>query len=268
MIVDFHSHTNESDGTLAPDALAALMTARGVEIFSITDHDSLGAYGKFEAAARARVVTGVEINTTWHDNEVHILGYRLPLHPDSALIRLLERNRDERRRRVDRMVAQMQAAGHDISVAEVVAEAKPWAALGRPHMAKALIRKGITSGIESAFRDFLRRGKPGYVPSVHITPQEAIDAIVAEGGTPVLAHPGRLKDYEIIDELAANGLRGLEVFYPAHERAHVQHFRDTATRLGLVMTAGSDFHDARYNKRGVGMDVERADIAPFLDLIA
>ena len=75
MIVDFHAHTRESDGSLEPQALVDMMTARGVEVFAITDHDSLGAFGRFEAAPGTRVVTGVEINTTWRENEVHVLGY-------------------------------------------------------------------------------------------------------------------------------------------------------------------------------------------------
>ena len=85
--------------------------------------------------------------------------------------------------------------------------------------------------------------------------------------SPVLAHPGRLKDRALIDELAPHGLRGLEVFYPLHDAQDVQIFRDLAKRYGLVMTAGMDFHDIRYHTRGVGMEVARDDIAAFLDLV-
>lgn len=267
MIVDFHSHTWESDGSLPPAELCALMLERGVTAFSITDHDTLAAYGQFDAPAHVRVVTGIEINTTYNDNEVHILGYGLPLE-DSGLNELLERNRRERRKRAEQMVAQLRSGGFDLSMADVEAEAQPGSALGRPHVAKALIRKGITADVEGTFRTMLRRGKPGYVPSHHIGPHEAIAAIVSAGGIPVLAHPGRLHDYAIIDELVQSGLRGLEVFYPSHERGQVQYFRDTAVRHGLCMTGGSDFHDIRYHKRGVGMDVEMKDIAPFLDLVS
>jgi predicted metal-dependent phosphoesterase TrpH len=124
----------------------------------------------------------------------------------------------------------------------------------------------MTENIDTAFRDILRRGKPGYVPQIYTTPQQAIDTIAAVGGIPVLAHPGRLKDYTLIDELAGNGLLGLEVFYPLHERADVELFRAKAKQYDLVMTAGMDFHDIRYHTQGVGIDVEAADIRPFLDL--
>lgn len=266
MIVDFHSHTWESDGTLSPQALCDFMAERGVRVFSVTDHDTLAAYGQFTPPPTVRVICGIEINTTYRDSEVHILGYRLPLGA-SPLTKVLERNRAARRVRVGRIVEQLRDAGHDITLAHVHAEAKDDASLGRPHVGKALVRLGIARDIETAFRSFLRRGTPGYVPSTHITPHEALDVIAASGGVAVLAHPGRLKDYAILDELAERGLQGLEVFYPTHEPMQVQYFRDRAQRYGLVMTAGSDFHDIRYHRAGVGTEVAEADIRPFLDLV-
>ncbi len=242
------------------------MHDRGVGIFSITDHDTLAAYDGLEGG-NARIVTGIEINTTYDDGEVHVLGYRLPMN-DTPLSRVLHANREARKVRIASIVDQLREAGHPIELHHVHAEAKEGASLGRPHVGKALVRLGIASNIESAFRGFLRRGTPGYVPSTHITPHEAIDAIRASGGIAVLAHPGRLRDYDIIEQLAERGLQGLEVFYPTHERMQVQYFRDLANRLGLVMTAGADFHDIRYHKRGVGMEVEQADIRPFLELTA
>ncbi|MEO6913350.1 MAG: PHP domain-containing protein [Candidatus Baltobacteraceae bacterium] len=266
MIVDFHSHTLKSDGSLTPAALSAAMHARNVSIFSITDHDTLGAYGTFDPPPNATVVTGIEINTTYNDSEVHILGYNLPLGA-CALSEVLENNRSERRVRVTKMVAQLQHAGYSITMDQVESEAQGGASLGRPHVGKALIRGGHVSDIQAAFRELLVRWKAGYVPAHHITPHRALDVINAVGGIAVLAHPGRLKDYDLIDEFALLGLHGLEVFYPTHERGQIQYFRDKAKRHNLVMTAGSDFHDIRYNKRGVGMDVDADDITPFLKLV-
>lgn len=265
MLVDFHAHTYESDGTLAPQALCDFMVERGVRYFSITDHDTLGAYGRFEAPAHVRVLPGIEINTTYRESEVHVLGYRLPLG-DSPLRAVLERNRQARRERVGRIVDQLRDAGVEIGMEDVEREATPQASLGRPHVGKALVRKGVVASIEGAFRGYLRRGTPGYVPSTHITPHQAIAAIRESGGVAVLAHPGRLKDYDLIDELAPEGLHGLEVFYPTHEVGQIAHFREKARRLGLVMTAGCDFHDIRYHTRGVGYEVDEAAIRPFLEL--
>ncbi len=266
MIVDFHSHTNASDGTLEPAQLVAAMRKRGVGIFSITDHDTLRAYDGLDAGA-ARIVPGIEINTTWRGNDVHVLGYGLPLGP-SPLVATLEHNRSARRERMRRMVTQLRGAGYDISEEQVLAESGHGHAVGRPHVAKALVRSGLVRDIDTAFRTLLGAGGAGYVPSLHITPHAAIEVIARSGGVPVLAHPGRLKDESIVDDLAAAGLIGLEVFYATHTPSQTAHYRALAARLGLVMTAGSDFHDSRWNGRGVGMDVDEDDVRSFLELVA
>ncbi|GAC1432598.1 MAG: PHP domain-containing protein [Candidatus Velthaea sp.] len=266
MTVDFHSHTNESDGTLPPAELIASMRKRGVTVFSITDHDTMRAYDGVDAEG-IRLVPGIEINTTWNGNDVHILGYGLPLGP-SKLADTLEANRGHRRTRAEQMVAQLNAAGYPLTLEAVLAESGGGHALGRPHVAKALIRAGYVSDINDAFKKLLSHGGAGYVPSLHITPLEAIDIITRSGGVPVLAHPGRLKDEAILDDLAESGLVGLEVFYPTHTPPMISHYRKKATQYGLVMTGGSDFHDIRYNTRGVGMDIDEDDIKPFLDLVA
>ena len=268
MVVDFHCHTTESDGTLAPAELGAAMRARGVEIFAISDHDSLGAFTKLNGSGGgATIVTGIELNTTYKGNEVHILGYGFPLDApeiDTAITA----NRDHRVRRAERMIEQLAAAGYALDVADVRAEAgHADSALGRPHVARALIRAGYVPDVETAFRQLLTAGKPGYVPQTYMLPHEAVALIGRSGGVAVLAHPGRLKDESIVDELVNAGLAGLEVFYATHTPGQVAHFRALAAKHNLVMTAGSDFHDLRYNPRGVGMEVDRADIAPFLERV-
>ncbi len=268
MLVDFHSHTLESDGTLEPAELAALMRTRGVSIFSVTDHDALGAYSRLgDAAMQATVVSGIELNTTYRGSEVHVLGYGFPL--DAAEIgTAITENRRHRESRAQLMVDQLNAAGVELAFDDVRAEAgNERSALGRPHVARALVRKGYAADIESAFRTLLVPGKPGYVPQLYMRPQDAVSLIARAGGAAVLAHPGRVKDESIIEELVAAGLAGIEAFYPRHEPSQVAHYRELAAFYGLVMTAGSDFHDPTYNERGVGMEVEREDIAPFLDLV-
>jgi len=266
MIVDFHSHTTESDGSLPPAELVALMRARGVRVFSITDHDTTRAYAHLDVDF-ARVVPGIEINTTWNENEVHVLGYGVPLADDSPLGRVIADNRAFRRTRMQRMIAGVNAAGYLIDEAAVLAESEDSDSVGRPHIAKALVRAGLMRDVETAFRELLVRGKPGYAPSNYITPARAIEVILESGGIPVLAHPGRLKNLDVIDELVDAGLAGLEVFYPTHDATQRAHFRAIAATHGLVMTAGSDFHDPHVNARGVGMEVDEVDIKPFLERI-
>jgi 3',5'-nucleoside bisphosphate phosphatase len=255
-----------SDGTLRPQELSDFMGGRGVEVFSISDHDTLAAYGAFTPPTGARVITGIEINTTWRENEVHVLGYGVPLGP-SPINELLEYNQAQRRIRAETMVERLRHAGYALTLEDVLRESGGALAIGRPHVAKALVRLGVVDSVDAAFKQALSRGKPGYVPQHYTTPEHAIAQIAAAGGIPVLAHPGRLKDRILIDELAGCGLRGLEVFYPLHDAADTAEFRETARRYGLVMTAGMDFHDIRYHTRGVGMEVDAQDLAPFFDLI-
>lgn len=266
MRVDFHSHSNMSDGTLSPQALADFMGERQVEMFCISDHDTLRAYDEFAAPEGSHYITGIEINTTWRENEVHVLGYNVPLGP-SPINELLEYNQAQRRGRARTMVEQIRRAGYGLTMEDVLRESDEADSVGRPHVAKALVRAGMTASVDTAFRDILGRGKAGYVPQLYTTPQQAIETIVSAGGIPVLAHPGRLKDRVLIDELAGHGLRGLEVFYPLHDSADVAEFREAARKYGLVMTAGMDFHDIRYHTLGVGMDVNDEDVAPFLELV-
>jgi predicted metal-dependent phosphoesterase TrpH len=264
--VDFHSHTTESDGSLAPAELVARMQARGVSIFSITDHDTIRAYEKIDISG-ARVVPGVEINTTYKGADIHILGYHIPVD-GSPVGDMMARNREHRRARVDTMVAGLNRIGYPVTVEAVLAESGGGHALGRPHVAKALVRAGMVRDVPAAFRELLTAGGAGYAPSHHVTPIDAIEVVRSSGGIPVLAHPGRVDDLTIVDELVDAGLAGIEVFYPTHSTQQVASFRELAAHHGLVMTAGSDFHDPRYNPRGVGMDVDDADIRPFLDLVA
>jgi len=268
VLVDFHSHTTESDGTLSPVELATTMRKRGVEIFSVTDHDSLGAYAKIgDSAGTATVVPGIELNTTYKGNEVHVLGFGFAA--DSPTVEdAISANRRERELRAEKMVAQIDRAGYTLGIDQVRAEAgHEGTALGRPHVARALVRAGYFADVNAAFRDLLVAGKPGYVPSSYMLPHQAVELVAKAGGVAVLAHPGRLKDESIVAELVAAGLAGIETFYGTHDANQVAHFRNVAAHFGLVMTAGSDFHDPRYNERGVGMEVDRADIQPFLDLV-
>lgn len=268
MTVDFHAHTRHSDGSLSAAELVARFRARGVRWCAITDHDTLRAYDEpgLDWAGLRRVV-GIEINTSWRGGEVHVLGFNLPLGP-SPLSDVLEASRNARRRRIDGMVGALNRAGYPLEVAAVLAEAEGGHALGRPHVAKALVRAGIVPDVQTAFRDLLGSGKPGYAPSYHLEPVRAVEVIRAAGGVPVLAHPGRVGDLAVLDDLVEAGLRGLEVFYPTHSAQQTADFRERARRFGLVMSAGSDFHDDRYHTRGVGFDVDPHDVQPFLDLVA
>ena len=243
------------------------MDRRGVGVFSITDHDTTRAYRELPQT-RARIVPGIEINTTRDGVDIHILGYGFDPSANTPVAQMLRTNQDARRVRIMTMIERLRSAGYPLTAEMVEAEAGGSESLGRPHVAKALVRAGIVRDVQTVFTKLVSKGGPGYVPSAHITAAEAIAAIAASGGVPVLAHPGRLSDYSIVDEMTERGIVGLEVFYPTHTPTQVAYFRGQAERLGLVMTAGSDFHDERWKSSVVGIDVEPSDIRPFLELVA
>ena len=242
------------------------MDRRGVSIFSITDHDTTRAYGELPAM-RGEIIAGIEINTTRDGTDIHILGYGFDPSSAGAIDETLAANREARRTRIERMVQLLVGAGYPLTMEMVSAEAEGSESLGRPHVAKALVRAGMVRDVQTVFHELVSRKGPAFVPSAHITAQEAIEAISRAGGVPVVAHPGRLSDYALIDQLADWGALGLEVFYPTHTPSQTAFFREQAGRLGLVMTAGSDFHDSRWNSSVVGVEVEEDDIRPFLELV-
>ncbi|HAZ64965.1 MAG TPA: hypothetical protein DCZ72_15330 [Armatimonadetes bacterium] len=247
-MVDLHSHTVHSDGTLTPTELLALADARGLQTIAITDHDQLDAYDDLPATPpRVELVVGVELSLTWPRGNLHLLGY----HIDPANPALRATLRDLRAARVERneeMVARLRAAGFDVSLEQLAALAGR-AHIGRPHMAQALVDLGAVGSIAEAFHRYLADDSPLYVPRRDLSFAEGIELIHGAGGVAVLAHPAqtRLGERDLADAVvrwARDGLDGLEVWYPSHTPRQRRAYRDLARRLQLIATAGSDFHGA------------------------
>ena len=273
--IDLHSHTARSDGLLAPAALVAAAAAAGIRLLAITDHDTLAGVRELRAGGTIpdglEVLPGIEINAVVRDrpelveSEVHVLG--LGVDPDDeALEATLARQRTARRLRFERMVTRLR----DLELAvEPALEALPATddedALGRPRLARALIAIGAAATVEDAFDRWLARGRPAYVPREGVGPIEAIAAIRRAGGLASLAHFGeapRLRD--IVVELAAAGIGGLEVYYRAFDRPTVAAVGAVARDLRLVATGGSDYHGDRetYAEAHAGLWVPPSVEAP------
>ena len=254
--VDFHTHTQRSDGLLTPAELVAAAADAGLKLLAITDHDTLAGVRDLRRAGTIpdglEVVPGIEINTVVEDRghvmegEVHILG--LGVDPDDdALEAALARQRDARRLRFDRMVEKLRAQGVPIDTAlEGLPATTEEDALGRPRLARALIRCGYATSVEDAFRQHLSRGRPAYVPRQGLGPAEAINAIRTAGGLASLAHYAEAPDHLLwLRALIEMGLNGLEVYYRAYEQETVATLRGIAESLRLVMTGGTDYHGDR-----------------------
>ena len=248
--VDLHTHSAYSDGTSAPAEVVRLAKGRGVEIFALTDHDSVsGLHEAGEEANRLglRFLRGVEINTREEDNLL-VLGYGIDPKAagfEAALADL----RCRRHKRVAAMVEKLRSLKVDIALSDVHAAHKE--TIGRPHIADALRRKKVVSSRSEAFHRFLAKGMPAYVEPMGPTVQEAIDLIRAAGGWASLAHPGAL-EAEDIERYAGLGLEGIEVYYPTHTGAVVERLLDWAWRFDLIATGGSDYHGPKTSREEIG----------------
>jgi predicted metal-dependent phosphoesterase TrpH len=245
--VDLHTHTTASDGELAPRELVRAAARRGVRVLAITDHDSTdGLPEAVDETARhppLTIVPGLEINCDVPGAEVHILGYYVD-HEAAWFQDFLREQRAERVARVHRIAARLAELGMPIDPAEVLALVKEGSA-GRPHVAQVMVQRGYVRSVREAFDRWLHAGGPAGVPRRRLTPVEAVAVIRRAGGVPVFAHPGLADRDELVPELVAAGLMGIETYYAEHSAAQTAHYRDLCRRHGLVATGGSDYHGER-----------------------
>lgn len=261
--VDLHAHTARSDGVLPPLELHAQMRRWGSRIVAITDHDTLAGARELLAAGlggRAedgpRIIVGVEINTSpdaatrarageaARDSELHILG--LGVDPqDDAFEALLAGQRAGRRSRLEETLARLDGMGLPVRD-RLPSMPGGIDALGRPHVARALVRAGHAASLDDAFRRYLEPGAPAYVRREGIGPRVAIEAIGAAGGIASLAHASWAPATgPLIDLLRDWGLGGLEVHYPGWDEATLEAMSACAEARGLLATGGSDYHGDR-----------------------
>lgn len=242
--LDLHTHTNASDGRLAPAALVALAGQVDVTTLAITDHDTTDGLAEARAAAGAagvEIITGIEFGCDMPHGEVHMLGYLFDAtHP--ALRARLAWLREGRVERGRAMVAKLNALGLPIRWERVQAIAGA-GSVGRPHVAQALIEAGVVADTNEAFSRYLAWGGPAYVPRRRLTPPDVIALIHEAGGVVSLAHPAHIPDLEAqLAPLAAAGLAGLETYYGEYDAPTVTWLAGLAARFNLVPTGGSDYH--------------------------
>lgn len=242
---DLHLHTTASDGRLSPRALVRLAARKGIKVIAVTDHDS--TEGIDDALDEARffpeltVIPGVEISTDVKDGEVHLLGYYVD-HEDANFQALLARQRDSREIRGQKMVARLAELGIRITW-QRVKELAGTGAVGRPHVAQAMLERGYVSSIPEAFNKYIGRTGPAYVEREKRTPPEATRIIVEARGLPVLAHPADVPDLEeLVRRLVEAGLIGLEAYYGSYTEDTRHSLLELVGRYGLIATGGSDFH--------------------------
>jgi predicted metal-dependent phosphoesterase TrpH len=257
-IIDLHIHSTASDGSIAPlDILLRAKKAR-LSAFALTDHDAITGTREILAHRHllgpVKFLSGVEISAQPPDffnaaGSFHVLGYGFDVE-DPDLNQALQAQRQARKNRNPQILARLNDLGFDITLDTVIIESEKNAQIGRPHIARVMVKKGFAASIDDAFDTWLGKGKPAYVEKARIGTPRAMELIRKAGGIPVLAHPGLLEvvdfnAYEhLIAELVPMGLKGLEVYYPGHAPEETDYFLELTEKFGLLPTGGSDFHGA------------------------
>lgn len=257
-VIDLHTHSSASDGTQTPGELVAAAVEAGLDAFALTDHDTTLGWDEATRAARHAGITlvpGIEVSCARGRRSVHLLAYLPdPGHPD--LVAELGEARSSRATRLDAMVERMEADGVPVTVDAVRAELEDGATPGRPHIADALVRAGVVEHRDEAFDRWLGDASPYYVAHYAPDPVRAVEVVRAAGGVPVVAHPySRTRTgviaVELIEEMAAAGLAGLEVHHRDHDARSVAELADLAGALDLLVTGSSDYHgEGKLNRLG------------------
>lgn len=243
-MIDLHLHTTASDGTLTPSALVSRAAAIGLRIIAVTDHDTLAGLPEARAAAAAhglRLVDGVEITAVEDRRDLHLLAYFID-PANAALVDFLAVQRQDRMRRMRDIAERLAALDVPVDIESVIAERKDGRSLGRPQIADALVAAGHARDRDDAFDRFIGSDRPAYVPRRGARPDDVIDIVRRAGGIVSMAHPALTKKDEIIPRLASAGLAALEARHSDQDPAAEQHYRELASRYGLAVSGGSDFH--------------------------
>ena len=242
--IDLHTHSLRSDGALSPADLVRRAAARGVKVQALSDHDTLSGVAEAAAAGKGlgvRIIPATELNTESEWGDAHVLGYFVDPN-DAALEERLRWLRENRGRRIALMVEKLNALGYAVDLAGVL-EIAQGGALGRPHLAQALVDKGYVRTYDEAFDTLIAKGSPAYVARVGLDPFEAVALVRKHGGVPSLAHPGTVIGLDdLLPKLVAGGLAGIEAYYGAHSPEMTARCLARAHDFDLVPTGGSDFH--------------------------
>ena len=251
--VDLHVHSTASDGTRPPDEVVREAKRVGLTAIALTDHDTLDGIAAATAAGAAlgvRVVPGIELSAVEGDAETHILGLHLSdtRHLDERLIGL----REMRLGRAERIVVRLNELGVRIEMAAVLEQAAG-GAIGRPHVARAMIAEGWAVDFRDAFERYLGNNKAAYVAKDRLPMADAISLIHRAGGLAILTHPASGGSRERIATLVREGLDGVEVRHPSHSSEDITPLTALVDHFSLVPSGGSDWHGAAEGARTLGM---------------
>ena len=243
MRADLHVHSTASDGTSTPEELVSLALERGLDVIAITDHDSVEGIPAAFAAARGTTLTiipAVELSAVSEGVDVHILAYFVD-PSDPALLAELVELRAARARRAVAIVGSLSEAGYRLTLDDVNLLAGN-GAIGRAHIARALVASGDAETVSDAFERLIGRNSPFYVPKRSKSPSEVVVRLLDLGTVPILAHPGVTAVDHLIPGLVEAGLLGIEAYHADHTPEQRRRYAELAASLGILATGGTDFH--------------------------
>ena len=243
---DLHTHTTCSDGVLSPEALVRKARLRGLNTLAITDHDTVSGVlpARKEAALRSiTLLSGVELSVDFNQRELHLLGYCIDVEAP-ALKDYLAYYSAQRETRARAIVERLYTMGLRLDY-DTLRATIPDAAIGRPHIARALVEAGYTRTTGVAFAHYLGDGRPADIPKELPPAATAIEVVHAAGGVCVLAHPGHWVSDREIYTLKEQGLDGVEIIHPSHDDMLTSFYTRLANKLSLLKSGGSDYHGKR-----------------------
>lgn len=244
---DLHLHTNKSDGQHNVEELIKLAKAAGLDIISITDHDTTSAIAEAIEIGKhygIEVIPGLEISSDFLDNEIHILAYFFDIN-SKELEEYLNFFRAERYKRTIRIINKLNSIGQSITIDDVL-EVAGNSSLGRPHIARAMVNKKLVSNYYEAFNKYIGNGCVAFERKVHLSPQSACKIISDAGGLSFIAHPNNMSE-DLIKILIESGVDGIEVIHPSHHPGKIEYFRGIVNEYFLLESGGSDFHGGDRN---------------------
>lgn len=252
-MIDLHTHTSCSDGTLSPSRLMELAITNQLKAIAITDHDTTQglqeAYAYLDAIEehiKPMLISGIECSAIYNGRDIHILGLFIN-EKNLAFQKALHKNQMDRQERNREMIVGLSAGGFDISEEQIKKQFGEETVITRANLARYLLDKGYVNSMKEAFDQYIGDGKKYYIPKKHITPEAVMELIKMADGIPVLAHPMQyhMNSYEqiqLVEYLLSIGLRGIEAIYTSHSKKEEAWLRTIANRYGLLVSGGSDFH--------------------------
>ena len=241
-LADLHTHTIFSDGAKTPCELVRMASEKGFTAIALTDHDTTnGIYEAIECGKKygVEIIPGLEISCDINDKEIHLIGLFVD-YEDEELKKYLEFFRNERYYRAKRIVQKLTAMSIEISIEEILSEARE-SAIGRPHIASVLYKKGLVGDYLEAFHKYLCDYAPAYERKIHISLQSAIKLINDAGGLAILAHPGKMEE-ELLTQIIHAGIDGIETVHPSHSSSLYKFYSGIVEQYCLLASGGSDFH--------------------------